>query len=326
MRRGRRILGALLVLVAGIAVLMLSAPRETVERSGPFEGDLSDPAAYLAEKEAGVEGIVPGTEARIVWAGEASAVTDIAVLYLHGFSATSEEIRPVPDNVAAALGANLVFARLRGHGRDGAAMAEPEPGDWIDDTAEALAVARAVGREVLVIGTSTGATLSAIAATEPDMAEDLAGIVMLSPNFHLRNPIARLLTWPWARVWVPWVAGETWNPGIEVEGFAEYWTESYPTVATVPLAALMRDARRRDYSGVDLPLLMIVSPEDRVISPAAAEAVANRWGGPMTLVRVDLPETGVDPYSHVIAGDILSPAMTDEVTGTIIDWARAALP
>lgn len=310
----------LLALIVLAGALWVFYPREPVDRSGPFAGDLGDPAAYLAAREAAIPGITPGTEARIIWAGAAGEATPVSVLYLHGFSATSEEIRPVPDDVAAALGANLVFARLRGHGRDGAALASATAGDWIDDTAEALAVARAVGDEVLVIGTSTGATLAAVAMTEPDMAERVSGVVMISANFELANPAGALLEWPAARVWVPWIVGYERSFQTRNERHAAFWTTTYPTVAAIPLAALMAEARGRDYSAVRIPLLSVFSDADQVISASAVRAFVQRWGGPVTLAPQTLPEEGVDPYAHVIAGDILSPAMTEPVTRQILAW------
>ena len=60
---------------------------------------------------------------------------------------------------------------------------------------------------MLVIGTSTGGTLAAWAMTDPAMAEDVAGVVLVSPNFAVADPMARLLEWPFARQWVPLVAG-----------------------------------------------------------------------------------------------------------------------
>lgn len=323
MRRLGKTLGrlALLLIAAGAAFWFL-APREAAIRGAPFAGDLSDPAGYLATREAAISGITPGTQARIVWAGQAGATTPLSILYLHGFSATSEEIRPVPDNLATALDANLVFARLRGHGRDGAALARARAGDWIDDTAEALAVARAVGDRVLILSTSTGGTLSVIAATEPDMARDVLGLAMVSPNFALVNPAAALLEFPLARHWVPWLVGAERSFEPQNEDHATYWTTRYPSSAGVTLGTLMAEANARDYSGVDLPALFLFSDADRVVSASATRDFAQGWRGPVTLVPLDLPEDGADPLAHVIAGDILSPAMTERVTDEIVTWAR----
>ena len=57
-------------------------------------------------------------------------------------------MRPLPDKVAAALGANLFYTRLTGHGQDGAAMAEGSVNAWINDYAEAMAIGRAIGGKV----------------------------------------------------------------------------------------------------------------------------------------------------------------------------------
>jgi alpha-beta hydrolase superfamily lysophospholipase len=304
--------------VLGVVVWLL--PREGVVYALPTVA-MDDPAGVIADREAAHADIRPGAEARIHWAGAAGAVSEIAVLYLHGFSASAEEIRPVPDRVAAALEANLVFARLSGHGRSSAAMAEPRAGDWVADTALFLDIARAVGRRVLVIGTSTGGTLAAWAMTDPEMAENVAGVVLVSPNFAVADPAARFLEWPLARYWVPLVAGAERRFEPLNDAQAAHWTFAYPTVATVTLGTLLRDLRARDLGAARQPALFLFSEADRVVSAAATRAAAVRWGGPVTLAPQVLPDSGADPSAHVIAGDIVSPAMTEPVTRTILDWA-----
>ena len=143
----------------------------------------------------------------------------------------------MPDNVAAALGANLVYTRFQGHGRDGDAMAEATASNWMNDAVEALAVARAVGDKVIILTTSTGGTIAALALHEPALQNDVAGVVFVSPNFGINNPAAGVLTLPAARYWVPLVAGETRKFDPLNDGQAAHWTTTYPTVATLPMAA-----------------------------------------------------------------------------------------
>ncbi len=313
--------GGLLALAVPVLAVSLFAPREPAGRGAGATAALTAEPGLLAEREAGIDGIVPGTQARIVWAGEPGEVTRWSVLYLHGFSASSEELRPVPDRVAAALGANLVFNRLPGHGRDGAALAGATATDWIDDTDLMLDIARSAGDRVLVIATSTGGTLAAFAATEPDMAADLAGIVFVSPNFAVANPAGRILEWPLAHLWARLLLGPERGFTPLNEAHARYWTESYPTRALVRMGALLREARTRDLSGVRVPALFVFSDEDRVVSAAATRRAAASWGGPVTLAPQRLPATGADPFFHVLAGDILSPEMTAPVTDLVLDWA-----
>ncbi|MBS0126121.1 alpha/beta fold hydrolase [Aestuariicoccus sp. KMU-90] len=315
-----------LILLAGVALaggaLWRFAPRERVETAIDFEpGKLAGGVdAWLAQAEAAVPGITPGTQKRIVWAGTSETQTPLSILYIHGFSATAQEIRPLPDRVAQALGANLVFTRLAGHGQDGAALARVTAGDWMADMAEALAVARAAGRRVIVIATSTGASLSVLALREA-MGQGVAGLVMISPNFRVRNPMAAMLTWPFARSWLPRLAPheqayETVNPD-----HARYWTTRYPSVATFPMGAVVQAARHAPHAEIRIPALIVFDTNDKVIDHRATRAVAARWGGPVTLHPVSVG-SGDDANRHVIAGDILSPGMTGPLTDAILDWAR----
>ncbi len=280
-----------------------------------------DPATYLAAQEGRFGDITPGTEKRILWAGPAGVKTALSVVYLHGFSATSEELRPVPDDVARAMGANLYFARLSGHGRGGAAMAGPRAGDWITDTAEALEIGRRIGDRVLVIATSTGGTLAAIAAADADLAPDLmqhvAGIVMVSPNFGLKSRAGAILEMPLARYWGPLVAGRTRHFEVLNEGHGTFWTSRYPTVALMPLGALIRHARGLDYGEATVPALFLLSDDDQVVRADLGRKVAADWGARIVTVT---PGPEDDPFHHVIAGDILSPGQTGNMVQEILDW------
>ncbi len=299
------------------------APEEPVDREISFDPNSlgEDLDAYLKTSEQRFSDIVAKAEKRIVWAGAKNMKTPFAVIYIHGFSATAEEIRPVPDQVARALGANLYFTRLAGHGRGGAAMAEPRAGDWLEDMAEAIAIGRRLGDRVMVISTSTGGTLAALAATDPTLAEGIAGIVMVSPNFGVKALAGKILDLPFARNWGPLVAGETRSFEPVNEGQAKYWTTSYPTVALFPMAALVRAARAADMATAKVPLLVIYSEQDQVVDPAKTLDTLSGWGGS---TRYEPREMGPgdDSFSHVIAGDILSPGQTQATTDLILDWAK----
>ena len=307
-------------LLAGFA----AAPPPKVSLATAFDAVTLPPDldAWLAGREAVLADITPGAEKRILWAGERGTRTPFAVIYLHGFSATSQEIRPLPDDVAKAMGANLYFTRLAGHGRDGNALAGASARDWITDLDEALAIGRRIGERTLIIGTSTGGTLAALAAVDPTRAEGLAGIVLLSPNFSLRPLAARILDLPLAERWGPMVAGaeRSFIPRNAEHG--KWWTTRYPTSALFPLAELMRTARAQDYAQARMPALFIQAPGDLVVDPAWSGRVADAWGGAVTR-EVPRLTARDDPYSHVIAGAILSPDQTAPLTAVILAWAAS---
>ena len=316
------LLGVLILLLVLVGAGVAWTLRSPELAAGHFDevqlaGDVSD---YLDKAEARYDDIVPGVEKRVLWAKAPEVRTGWAVVYVHGFSASSEETRPLPDRVAARLGANLVFTRLAGHGRSGAAMAEGSAEAWMDDMAEALAVGRAVGDRVLLVGTSTGGTLAALAMHRP-MAEGVAGVVMLSPNFRIANPAAPLLRAPFVSSWLPMVMGAERGFDPQNEDHARYWTELYPSRAVLPMAEVVAAARGLPHGAVDVPAFFAFDPRDSVVDQAETRRVAEAWGGPAEVVEVTLGP-GDDPDHHVIAGDILSPSTTEMLAARIADWAQ----
>ena len=115
----------LLGFVGLLALVWLFAPREpadlTINHDQIRVG--SDVDAYLAAREQQFDDIVVGVQKQVIWAKEPGIRTPLSIVYIHGFTATSKEIRPVPDRVAKALGANLYLARFTGHGRSADALA-----------------------------------------------------------------------------------------------------------------------------------------------------------------------------------------------------------
>jgi len=267
---GKFIFRALLLVALLCVGLWVLGPYEPSDLTADFDDSQLDGGvdAYFAAQEARFDDITPGVQKQVIWAANAEARTPWSILYIHGFSASAQEIRPVPDDVATALGANLVFTRLKGHGRSGDAMAEPTAQDWMRDVSEGLAAARKIGDRVLILATSTGGTLAAAAAVDDAMMRQVAGVVMISPNFGVQNPLGALLNWPAARYWLPPLAGETrsWEPRNADHG--TYWSTTYPSVAALPMAALIKAVDALDLGQAKTPALFIFSDEDTVVQPA----------------------------------------------------------
>lgn len=316
----RMILLSVALVLAALAVLFLAGPRVATDTTVTFDpsaiGD--DPAAWLAAREADVPNLRAELAKEIVWADPASkARTPLAIVYVHGFSASKGELRPVPDRVAAELGANIFYTRLAGHGQDGAAMAEASVNDWINDYAEAMAIGRAIGERIVVISTSTGGALATWAATQPDLSRDVAGFVFVSPNYGVQAAGAWLLTMPWGRQIAELVIGpeRSFEPINELH--ARFWTTRYPTAATLPMAALTGLARKAPVENAAAPALFIFSDADAVVRPELTRGIAARWGAPHETMIV---EGSDDPSDHVIAGDAVSPSTTALVAGRMTEW------
>jgi esterase/lipase len=321
MRRIGKTLGrVLLALVALAAAAWAFGPRSMAPTTLTARDVGADLDAWVATRNA-TPGIRAGDGDVLTWAAAPGQRTDWAVVYLHGFSASPEEIRPVPDDVARALNANLYIPRLTGHGLDSAAMATATAQDWLDDTATALAVGRQLGDRVLVIGTSTGATLATIALADPAQAKGVAGAVLISPNYGVAGTGGILLDLPWVGTWGPWVAGQTQSFTPLNDGQAAHWTTSYPTAAVLPLAALVRTARAIDHARITTPALFVFAETDRVVDPARTAPVIAAWGGP-TEVQPWTPQAADDPMHHVIAGRVMSPDGTAAVVDRILGFVQ----
>ncbi|KAB0682040.1 alpha/beta hydrolase [Aureimonas leprariae] len=329
-RKGRRG-GTVLKIVAALALLLVLAlgavwllgPREPVDLTLRFDpaalgGDLD---AYLARAEADVPNLRPEAAKEIRWAYPASrARTPIALVYIHGFSASKDELRPLPDLVAQRLGANLFLTRLSGHGRNGAAMAEASVNDWWNDLAEALAIGRRLGERVVVIGNSTGGTLAVLGASDPELMRDVAGLVLLSPNFGPKDRRSFVLDLPFAREFGPRLFGPEWGATSGDPRIAAVWTERYPTVALLTMGALVRAARTSDIGRIALPALFLFNPNDKVVDPAKTRALIDRW--PARKDVVEVPDT-TDPNGHILAGDLVSPGTTEALANRIAEWVQA---
>ncbi len=312
----------ILLLIGALAALYTLGPKEPV--AGPLVVDkkaiADDVDAFLYRSEQGVPNLVRGAQKHVQWHDPArKARTEWAVVYIHGFSATSHEIRPVPKLVAEALEANLHYTRLKGHGRDGAAMAEGTVPGWMSDVAEALEVGQRIGDRVLVIGTSTGATLAVMAAFDTRLKDKIDALALVSPNFGLQASGSALLTLPFARSFVPLIAGGERAFVPANEDHARRWTTTYPTTAVIPMAASVKAANALPFEDAEHPALFIFADADQVVTPARTREIAARWGSSVSLYPVEM-QTGDDPSSHVIAGDIMSPSQTIPVAETILLW------
>ncbi|WP_284154870.1 alpha/beta hydrolase [Algicella marina] len=315
------IYGVLFLVCIGAAIFYLG-PKEPI--TGPFTYDSAaisgDVDGYLYRSEQTVPNLVRGAQKHVQWYDPARRNrTEWAVVYIHGFSATSFEVRPLPKLVADALEGNLYYTRLKGHGRDGAAMLEGSVPAWMNDVAEALEIGRRIGDKVLVIGTSTGGSLSALAAFDNRLKDKVDALAFISPNFGVKAGGARLLTLPFARSFVPLIAGKTRSFTPHNEEHGRRWTTSYPTRALLPMAAAVKAASGLPFEQAEVPALFVFADADQVVDATRTREVAARWGASVSLYPVAMKKED-DPSSHVIAGDIMSPGQTYPIAERILLW------
>ncbi len=265
--------------------------------------------------------IRPGLEKSIIWAGAPHRRTDYAIVYVHGFSASKEELRPVPDLIAASLGANIFYTRLTGHGRTTDAMREASVKAWMQDLAEAYEIGTIIGEKVIILSCSTGGTLVANGLASGVFSEKLFSVVFFAPNFGLQDRKATLLTWPLARYWAPSISGEIQTSTRRNDLHSRYWTTSYPTISLIPMMQLIDRVNGNSDEGTTVPALFYFSPDDKVVDPQKTENFIARWRGPKSIKRINGGDSE-DELNHLITGQVVSPSQVIRAADTVIRWHR----
>jgi alpha-beta hydrolase superfamily lysophospholipase len=275
---------------------------------------------WLQTSEAAYDDIKPGNAKGVVWATSTKQRTAWSVVYLHGFSASRLETAPVTEHVARALGANVFYARLTGHGRSGEAMASASAQDWMADASEAVRIGQTLGERVLLISCSTGSTLATWLALSPE-AGLVAAHVFISPNFGPKDKRSEIINSPWGQKMVLTLQGETrgWTPDSEQE--ANAWTAHYPTRALFPMMAMVKQVRESDLSRFQTPVLVIFSERDQTVDPLETVAAFKRIASPLKAIQA--VTYSKSPGQHVLAGDITSPEAVAPMVNSILKWIQS---
>lgn len=326
----------LVVLALVLVGIWLWAPRERVALFWRTENsrftsekavdsltasDLKALRERVAEHERAYPDVVDGAEKAIRFSSESRPKrTPYVILYIHGFSATRQEVSPIPETLAQTLHANYYGARLTGHGLDGAALAEAKPSDWIFDVMEAWDVARQLGDNVIVMATSTGATLATWLAQQYQVQPHLAALLLVSPNFQPGHWATPLFLWPWSRHWLPRLSGGTYGWEPSNEGGAKYWTYRYPVTAVHGLTALVKSVRHSNLEAISAPTLFIYSDADKVVHSRATDRAFIRWGSSIKHRIAVAPKP--NDNNHVVAGDIVRPEATEQTIADIMSFLK----
>jgi len=278
--------------------------------------DIDNLDNLLEGQEKMVNGLRPGTEKKIVWAGESGVKSKTSIVFIHGFSASRVETYPAIDLIAAELNANVYFTRLRGHGQDGRALAEATYEQLLDDTIEAIEIGKSIGDNLVLIGCSTGCSLIHIAL---DQNQDIKAAIYISPNFGPKPIKGQALRIPGAKFLVPLIFGKEHSIEAKNDDYVTCWTTKYPTKALFTIKTTVLAAHQVDHSAIKVPIMMWFSDEDKVVNAKWTRKIASMMGENVTLQNPSLNEQD-DPSCHCIVGDILSPSQTSGAVDKLLKW------
>ena len=274
-------------------------------------------AAEAESAAAAARPITAGTEKLVVWNGGAPCRTDLALVFMHGYTGSRQSVAPVPEQVAARLEANLFCTRLTGGGLGADAIGAVTLNDWQRDMAEAARIGAAIGRRVVVLAMSTGCSL---AAWWVDQHPETAALVMLSPNFWPRNRGVSLLLTPAGPLLARLMVGRYRDLSGHHEMEDRYWTTRHHSRSLVPMMQAVRLGRRAALEQIRCPVLVVYTEQDRVVSVAAIKRAYERIGSTRKRL-VEFPEA----EQHELAGAIREPDTVAALTGIVTRFLQEEL-
>ncbi len=308
----KKFLIVLLVLVGGLAAAYYTGPVVSYSAVSP-EVDLLDIPIeeiepFISSNERMVEGIKPENQSRIVWA-DGVQQTEYVIVYLHGFSASVMESRPVHFNLAKKFGANLYLPRLSMHGIDDTeAFLELTPSSLMNSAKEALAVGQILGKKIILMSCSTGGTMSIyLAATNPNLVH---AQLLYSPNIEIFDKTVKIVNDPWGEKILKSIVGDyrdhPEDRGTEKE---QYWTLKYRSEGIIALQDLIEQTMTQEiFEDVRQPYFLGYyfkneEEQDKVVSVQAMLDFHAQTSTPEDSKEARaFPNTG----NHVIASDMTS--------------------
>lgn len=299
----------------GVILLVLIVVYFLGPRPKPPVYDVSLPqlpaAAGLDQYVAGLEAVhklKPDNEARIVWANDSlKQMTEYAVVYLHGFSASQEEGDPVHVDFARHFGCNLYLSRLAEHGIDTTEPLAAMTADNLWNSAkEAYAIGKQLGKKVILMGTSTGGTLALKLAAE---YPGIAGLILLSPNIAINDGLAWIANNHWGLQIAHLVKGKYNDYHDTVALNNKYWYNKYRMEAVTQLQELLETTMKASlFERVKQPVLLLYyykdeQHQDPQVKVSAMQRMFRQLGTPDSLKKeVAMPKT----EAHVIGSYIKS--------------------
>jgi esterase/lipase len=299
--------------------LNATAPESAV----PSGLTLTELDQWLKKAESETTGIKEGAEALIEFAdAENPSKTDYCFLYIHGFSASRQETSPVTSRIAENFNANVFYVRLAGHGIGSEGMVSSAE-TWLQSMVDAWKISNSLGNRVVIVGASTGAPLTLWLLSQVGVANKVAAILLLSPNFRLKSPFGFLLTWPLSSRWVHFLLGRTHSWEAESPQHAKVWTSSYSTLAIIEMQKVVDWATSIDLKSIKTPLAMMCMENDPTVSSTAASKAFKRWGSD---VKSHIPITKkANNIEHVFVGHLAGPDRTDETVEALTEFLEPIL-
>lgn len=252
---------------------------------------------YVSNKESLIQNIKTGNQAEVLRI-EPNKKTPLAFVYLHGFSAGPKEISPLVENLSAQFKSNAYLARLKDHGIANSMMLSVTADDLFTDAEEAYQIGKKLGDRVVLVGTSTGATLALWLAQKHS---DVAGLILISPNIGVYDKRGVLSSGPVGALIARAVVGPvySWKPKYPKQ--SDFWTTEYHPRGISAMMNVVREIEMMNFSSIQTPSITLWTPLDKVVNiQKAVEKIKTLGSQKNEFIEFNTNE-------HVLAGAITAP-------------------
>lgn len=268
---------------------------------------------FIKTKESQFSYIKSENESHILWSSENHTKTKYSIVYLHGFSAGPKEISPVLENVASTLQFNSYFPRLSLHGLKNNSMENLTADQLFQDAEESYLVGNAIGQKLIIVGTSTGASLALwLAARHPD----IAGFILISPNLGIKNPSGFLAAGPLGYWITRIVVGSyfEWKPKNPTQEF--FWTTRYSAQAIRAMTDVVNESADLTFEKIQIPSLTFWTSQDKVVNIQKALSKIRNLGS----IHNEFIE--FKTTEHVLAGALTEPKNISKASESILKFIK----
>lgn len=301
----------LIVLVVLVALYAVGPHPDAPTLPGPSWNNIpNEPAAitsFLQAKEAQNGNLKPDNEGQIIYADSANPQkTKTVVLYIHGFSASPMEGNPLHKAIAKSLHANLVLARIEDHGEfpTDSTMAKASADKFYQSVENYYALAKKLGDEVIVLGTSFGGAMSLVLATKHP---EIKALMLYGPCIAIKGPTAPLVDNPWGLQLARAVMRSDFRdiPSVS-SGHKNFWSLHYRLEGVVAIQNfLTHEMTDATFEKVKVPVFLGYyyqdeTHQDNVVSVQAMRDMFPKLGSKIKKEQA-FPLSGY----HVITSDIL---------------------
>jgi len=191
-----------------------------------------------------------------------------AILYIHGFGASRAEGEAVGDRLADTLNANVYYLRLPGHGLNAGAQAAATFQQYIQTSEEALLMMPKLGKNIIVIGTSTGGLIATYLGAKH--GDKIHALILASPLWDFGNKTTRILNFPGGFRLASAVMGKErdarWKEDPEKRqhpDYYKYWLAKQQFAALIGLNNLRRYIMSREtIRAINPPVLGLIYYKD----------------------------------------------------------------